>query len=220
MTKGEAIGTLYGILVDVKWQVEKDAINMAIDALRHEIHTETHECVSDTHDSDLISRADVLEGLKHSTAYLHDDIYTIVNRIPSAETTGALDDAIAKYVADGYMLPPSGDLISRADAVKAICGVCLEEHCETECIVPCTFMEALEAVPSAEAVQRWIPCSERLPEEGEYLLVCDEDGDIELGYYEDGNWYWLAEAISDYTTRYYGCVAWMPLPEPWKEENK
>lgn len=57
--------------------------------------------------SDLISRADVLEGLKHSTAYLHDDIYTIVNRIPSAEATGALDEAITKYVADGYMLPPS-----------------------------------------------------------------------------------------------------------------
>ena len=57
--------------------------------------------------SDLISRADVLEGLKHSTAYLHDDIYTIVNRIPSAETTGALDEAITKYVTDGYMLPPS-----------------------------------------------------------------------------------------------------------------
>ncbi len=69
--------------------------------------------------TDLISRADVLEGLKHSTAYLHDDIYTIVNRIPSAETTGALDDAIAKYVADGYMLPPSGDYISRADAIEA-----------------------------------------------------------------------------------------------------
>lgn len=59
--------------------------------------------------SDLISRADVLEGLKHSTAYLHDDIYTIVNRIPSAETTGALDDAIAKYVADGLMELPSAE---------------------------------------------------------------------------------------------------------------
>lgn len=61
--------------------------------------------------SDLISRADVLEGLKHSTAYLHDDIYTIVNRIPSAETTGALDDAIAKYVADGLMELPSADAV-------------------------------------------------------------------------------------------------------------
>ena len=97
---------------------------------------------------DLISRADVLEGLKHSTAYLHDDIYTIVNRIPSAETTGALDEAIAKYVADGYMLPPSGDLISRADAIDWVQDVRPQDpmwHYYKHIAV-----EALENVPSAE----------------------------------------------------------------------
>lgn len=55
---------------------------------------------------------------------------------------------------------PSSDLISRADAVKAICDKCLEEHCETECIVPCTFMEALEAVPSAETVPLRSDCAD------------------------------------------------------------
>ena len=59
---------------------------------------------------DLISRADAIEAVKHSTAYMHDDLYEAISiRIPSAETTGALDDAIAKYVADGYMLPPSAN---------------------------------------------------------------------------------------------------------------
>lgn len=34
MTKGEAIAVLCDIRINVKWQVEKDAISMAIDALR------------------------------------------------------------------------------------------------------------------------------------------------------------------------------------------
>ena len=71
---------------------------------------------------DLISRADAIEAVKHSTAYMHDDLYEAISiRIPSAETTGALDDAIAKYVADGYMLPPSTlTELPSADAVPQL----------------------------------------------------------------------------------------------------
>ena len=36
----------------------ENAIDTAIDALTHDIRTETHACVKDTHDSDLISRAE------------------------------------------------------------------------------------------------------------------------------------------------------------------
>ena len=61
--------------------------------------------------SDLISRADAIEAVKHSTAYMHDDLYEAIFRIPSAETTGALDDAIAKYVADGLMELPSAERV-------------------------------------------------------------------------------------------------------------
>lgn len=88
---------------DLTGQAIGEALDMAIEALQS---TMSQERVNHESTNDLISRADVLEGLKHSTAYLHDDIYTIVNRIPSAETTGALDDAIAKYVADGLMELP------------------------------------------------------------------------------------------------------------------
>lgn len=89
-----------------------ESIDMAIKALKGA-------------DGDLISRADVLEGLKHSTAYLHDDIYTIVNRIPSAEATGALDEAITKYVANGYMLPPS----TLTALPSATCDDCIWHIC-------------------------------------------------------------------------------------------
>ena len=59
----------------------------------------------------------------------------------------------------------------------------------------------IECDPSA---QRWIPCSERLPEkDGEYLTTT-EDGLCDVESYGDGEWF------------YDDVVAWAPLPKPWK----
>lgn len=69
----------------------------------------------------------------------------------------------------------------------------------------------------------WIPCSERLPDEGKEVLISyDYDSfDIEMtpkrylgvmiGYYEDSEW-WSSDEWTD------GVTAWYPLPEPWEEE--
>ena len=89
---------------------------------------------------------------------------------------------------------------------------------------------ALETVPSAQPEQRWIPCSERLPEEyGEFLVTMTEKAkakdlgfDIDETYirkmrYNSNGWQlprhipsWINEAVKDEV------LAWMPLPEPYK----
>lgn len=67
-------------------------------------------------------------------------------------------------------------------------------------------MEALERT-------RWIPCSERLPED-EDLVLTYKNGHIEVQEYEkrrngwiSGGWFWALATVTH----------WMPIPEPPKE---
>lgn len=63
----------------------------------------------------------------------------------------------------------------------------------------------LANLPSA---QQWIPCSERLPEEGIEVVTANKDGDYEINHIidkEDGEWFWEK------------AIAWMPIPEPPKK---
>jgi len=72
---------------------------------------------------------------------------------------------------------------------------------------------AIETVPSA---QRWIPCSERLPEDGRVVLWCNEHGSVfttAITARFDNSW---AVGKRHRSSR---MVAWMPLPEPWKGDT-
>ena len=82
---------------------------------------------------------------------------------------------------------------------------------------------ALGHLDRIESADKWILCSERLPDEGKEVLISyDYDSfDIEMtpkrylgvmiGYYEDSEW-WSSDEWTD------GVTAWYPLPEPWEGE--
>lgn len=76
------------------------------------------------------------------------------------------------------------------------------------------WLDAIELAKIAIALQsqKWIPCSERLPEDNTDVIVCFYSGIVtEMRYWENGNF----QGIYEYTTK--SIVAWMPLPEPYRE---
>lgn len=63
---------------------------------------------------------------------------------------------------------------------------------------------------------KWIPCSERMPKGT--VLCCDDRGNMLVGLLcKDEAGYM---AYGDDGQEMYNCVAWMPLPEPYKGEEK
>ena len=67
----------------------------------------------------------------------------------------------------------SEDLIKRSDAIKDLCDIC--NHSDMPNDWPRGMSVAISAlyrvppVPPADRPQEWIPCSERLPEEREWI---------------------------------------------------
>ena len=76
-------------------------------------------------------------------------------------------------------------------------------------------MEKLARYEDAEEKDRlgqWIPCSERLPEDNTDVIICFYNGTVtEMRYLGNG----IFQGIYEHTTK--AIVAWMPLPEPYKE---
>ena len=65
-------------------------------------------------------------------------------------------------------------------------------------------------------MSEWTPISERLPENDEMMLVTcrAKNGNLSVNraYYMDGCWHGSGSMA--------GVTAWMPLPEPYREEDE
>ena len=76
-------------------------------------------------------------------------------------------------------------------------------------------IEVLNRMPPA---QQWIPCSERLPEHGERYLISVLDGinrRTTVAPYLPRCKTWAMTG----RMAYWKVIAWMPLPEPYKEDD-
>lgn len=76
--------------------------------------------------------------------------------------------------------------------------------------------------------QRWIPVSERLPEERDWYLAVFKESDTGFqliprvaDYIGMGENKWkLKDSLSSEYLDLLECIAWMPLPEPYKAESE
>lgn len=110
------------------------------------------------------------------------------------------------------------DTIYRADAIEAIqnayCKPCKERgddyygvRCRT-----CEYDNAIiqiDALPSADT--EWIPCSEKLPEKEELVLVTVWNDVVIAWRNRYGGW----ESVEDMYEKG-DVIAWQPLPKPYK----
>lgn len=78
------------------------------------------------------------------------------------------------------------------------------------------YEEAIEIVNKVveEYNDGWIPCSERLPETYDNLIICQRDGYVNVG------WYSLNEFKDLNSVPYKDVIAWQPLPEPYKPKGE
>ena len=140
------------------------------------------------------------------------------------------------------------DLISRQAAIKALAKfvpyVICDESTESYTNGLTDAYNLICQLPSAQPEQRWIPCSERLPEDIRPVIVTWKNTDPKSYYqyivgkhftgtacYKNGKWYWYSSTTEDMLAEYgrydseefdeaIECIAWMPLPEPYEAESE
>ena len=105
----------------------------------------------------------------------------------------------------------SDDLIKRSDAIKALERE--KSDWNNDYNVPIdNCIKRLNKVKSANRPQEWIPCSERLPERLERVLVTRANGRVEETFRWDNEEY-------PWNGGYDDILAWMPLPEPYTADT-
>lgn len=87
--------------------------------------------------------------------------------------------------------------------------------------------EAFDMAIKALTAQQWIPCSERLPERSNNVLATisgcvypDGKSVIRIARYSREQWPGGVRGWIIPNNRLGHVTAWMPLPEPWKGEEK
>ena len=127
-----------------------------------------------------------------------------------------------------------GRLINESDLLKSI-----EDYINGKK----TLGQCIDDTPTAQPEPQWIPCSERLPENIRPVIVTWKNTDPASYYqyivgkhftgtacYKNGKWYWYSSTTEDMLAEYgrydseefdeaIECIAWMPLPEPWRGEE-
>ena len=173
--------------------------------------------------SDLIDRQAAIDALDKR-----------FDSIPMEQTT-----EILQLRKDLRKLPSAQPEQTNSWCINSWCNNCKEYDTENKCcprynrVIKQTLDDAYrhgetEAEARYHAQQRWIPCSERLPEKEEQVLIYAWNVHYVLAKYReirtcDGVYKmaWVTEdAYSTPREIKHEVICWMPLPEPYREEGE
>ena len=133
---------------------------------------------------------------------------------------------------DTTKVEPCDDSISRTDLI-AVMHLIMDdakigdndEDYESLDDIKQQYIEIVKGMVSVKPEVKWIPVSERLPKNHENVLIYLSSNQITIGLYNshilpfrDKPIGWGADAPHDWTSD--EVIAWMPLPEPYKEESE
>lgn len=177
---------------------------------------------------DAVSREAVTDVIRHSdifsTWYEMDDTDDIVAEVIDEARKQLVDD-VNELPSVTPKCPECDDAVSREAAIDAA---------ENAFVRGLLASPDIRRLPSVQPEQRWIPCSERLPEYGVAVLTYDRHcfcvekriptiRDDE-GEPITGDW-WVSDDYDEYDGDYYpnlrdgACIAWMPLPTAYREDG-
>ncbi len=74
---------------------------------------------------------------------------------------------------------------------------------------------AINALENQSKIDQWIPCSERLPEEMQTVLIYMDTGWIDSGWRIKDSW-WTGFTPD---TKHDNVLAWQPLPAPYEVKS-
>ena len=186
-----------------------------------------------------MTRKEIIDGLKFTVdMFLFDpstgETYTEPRNEEDKITIDACKGAIELLEQE-----PCEDAIIRQAALDCLTATGLKKY---DYIL--NARNKIKSLPSVTPQPRWIPCSERLPEDIKPVIVTWKNNDpksyyqyivgkhfIGTAHYLNGKWFWYSSATEDLLAEYGRCdgeefdeaievVAWMPLPEPYKAESE
>lgn len=119
---------------------------------------------------------------------------------------------------------PNDELISKKAAIEDA-----REAFKRSLTMAIRVMDLIKSMLSVEPEQRWIPVSERMPENDNEVLITvwdaeDDYADVYKGFYQDHEWWtqWCHGClkIKDEPCGENIVIAWMPLPAPYRKEGE
>lgn len=135
--------------------------------------------------------------------------------------TWGANEIIRDIIGECDSVENKGDLISRQAVLELATPVGTMYADMTEEMISADDVRKL---PSVQPINKWIPVSERLPEDHKDVLICLSSDQICIGCYNSHRLPFSNNAIgwgASYTHNWCSndVIAWMPLPEPYKAEK-